>query len=81
MVLKPDLRTRGRRFRSDGQHRPRRSAAQANALLHGDVGIQDRERHRGAKAGVDNYIVKPFNAQTLKIKIDAVFAARAAPGF
>jgi two-component system chemotaxis response regulator CheY len=33
------------------------------------------------KAGVDNYIVKPFNAQTLKIKIDAVFAARAAPGF
>jgi two-component system chemotaxis response regulator CheY len=26
------------------------------------------------KAGVDNYIVKPFNAQTLKSKIDAVFA-------
>lgn len=25
------------------------------------------------KAGVDNYIVKPFNAQTLKAKIDAVF--------
>src|SRR5690606_2157000 len=25
------------------------------------------------KAGVDNYIVKPFNAQTLKSKIDAVF--------
>jgi two-component system chemotaxis response regulator CheY len=24
-------------------------------------------------AGVDNYIVKPFNAQTLKSKIDAVF--------
>ena len=26
------------------------------------------------KAGVDNYIVKPFNASTLKGKIDAVFA-------
>jgi two-component system, chemotaxis family, chemotaxis protein CheY len=26
------------------------------------------------KAGVNNYIVKPFNAQTLKSKIDAVFA-------
>lgn len=25
------------------------------------------------KAGVNNYIVKPFNAQTLKQKIDAVF--------
>ena len=25
------------------------------------------------KAGVNNYIVKPFNAQTLKGKIDAVF--------
>ena len=25
------------------------------------------------RAGVDNYIVKPFNAQTLKSKIDAVF--------
>ena len=25
------------------------------------------------KAGVSNYIVKPFNAQTLKSKIDAVF--------
>ena len=27
------------------------------------------------KAGVDNYIVKPFNAQTLKSKIETVFAA------
>ena len=27
------------------------------------------------KAGVNNYIVKPFNAQTLKHKIDAVFGA------
>jgi len=27
------------------------------------------------KAGVNNYIVKPFNAQTLKAKIEAVFAA------
>jgi len=25
------------------------------------------------KAGVSNYIVKPFNAQTLKTKIEAVF--------
>jgi two-component system chemotaxis response regulator CheY len=25
------------------------------------------------KAGVDNYIVKPFNASALKAKIDAVF--------
>jgi two-component system chemotaxis response regulator CheY len=25
------------------------------------------------KAGVNNYIVKPFNAQTLKTKIDAIF--------
>ncbi|MBS0534870.1 MAG: response regulator [Proteobacteria bacterium] len=29
------------------------------------------------KAGVSNYIVKPFNAQTLKAKIDAVFEAPA----
>ena len=27
------------------------------------------------KAGVNNYIVKPFNAQTLKSKIETVFAA------
>ena len=27
------------------------------------------------KAGVSNYIVKPFNAQTLKSKIDAVFSS------
>ena len=26
------------------------------------------------KAGVNNYIVKPFNAQTLKAKIESVFA-------
>jgi two-component system, chemotaxis family, chemotaxis protein CheY len=31
------------------------------------------------KAGVSNYIVKPFNAQTLKSKIDAVFASKAPP--
>jgi two-component system chemotaxis response regulator CheY len=30
------------------------------------------------KAGVNNYIVKPFNAQTLKSKIEAVFAKDAA---
>jgi len=43
---------------------------------HGDGGIQDRERHRAKKAGVNNYIVKPFNAQTLKAKIEAVFAEK-----
>jgi two-component system chemotaxis response regulator CheY len=31
------------------------------------------------KAGVSNYIVKPFNAQTLKTKIDAVFSDAEAP--
>jgi two-component system chemotaxis response regulator CheY len=30
------------------------------------------------RAGVSNYIVKPFNAQTLKGKIDAIFAEREA---
>jgi two-component system, chemotaxis family, chemotaxis protein CheY len=30
------------------------------------------------KAGVNNYIVKPFNAQTLQNKIEAVFANSAA---
>jgi two-component system chemotaxis response regulator CheY len=28
------------------------------------------------KAGVNNYIVKPFNAQTLKNKIEAIFAEK-----
>jgi two-component system chemotaxis response regulator CheY len=32
------------------------------------------------RAGVDNYIVKPFNAQTLKTKIESVFTARATGG-
>src|SRR5499427_2911673 len=31
------------------------------------------------KAGVSNYIVKPFNAQTLKTKIDAVFGEEQIP--
>jgi two-component system, chemotaxis family, chemotaxis protein CheY len=31
------------------------------------------------KAGVSNYIVKPFNAQTLKAKIEAVFAEKVEP--
>jgi two-component system chemotaxis response regulator CheY len=31
------------------------------------------------KAGVSNYIVKPFNAQTLKSKIEAVFLDRKTP--
>jgi two-component system, chemotaxis family, chemotaxis protein CheY len=30
------------------------------------------------RAGVNNYIVKPFNAQTLKTKIESVFLARTA---
>ena len=30
------------------------------------------------RAGVNNYIVKPFNAQTLKTKIELVFIARTA---
>lgn len=30
------------------------------------------------KAGANSYIVKPFNAQALKIKIDAAFATKAA---
>ena len=28
------------------------------------------------RAGVDNYIIKPFSSQTLKKKVDTVFAAR-----
>jgi two-component system, chemotaxis family, chemotaxis protein CheY len=32
------------------------------------------------KAGVNNYIVKPFNAQTLKSKIESVFAEKAEHG-
>ena len=32
------------------------------------------------KAGVNNYIVKPFNAQTLKSKIEAVFADKTDTG-
>ena len=31
------------------------------------------------KAGVNNYIVKPFNAQTLKAKIEAVFSEKEEP--
>jgi len=31
------------------------------------------------RAGVSNYIVKPFNAQTLKTKIDAVFGEEQIP--
>lgn len=30
------------------------------------------------KAGVDNYLVKPFNAETLKVKINAVVPGQAA---
>ena len=31
------------------------------------------------KAGVSNYIVKPFNAQTLRNKIEAIFPDVSAP--
>jgi two-component system chemotaxis response regulator CheY len=31
------------------------------------------------KAGVNNYIVKPFNAQTLKSKIESVFTEKGQP--
>jgi two-component system chemotaxis response regulator CheY len=31
------------------------------------------------KAGVNNYIVKPFNAQTLQHKIETVFSDQAPP--
>ncbi len=31
------------------------------------------------RAGVSNYIVKPFNAQTLKTKIEAVFSSSGQP--
>jgi two-component system chemotaxis response regulator CheY len=31
------------------------------------------------KAGANSYIVKPFDAQALKVKIDAAFATKAAP--
>jgi two-component system chemotaxis response regulator CheY len=31
------------------------------------------------RAGVNNYIVKPFNAQTLQSKIAAVFAVEPTP--
>jgi two-component system chemotaxis response regulator CheY len=31
------------------------------------------------KAGVSNYMVKPFTAQTLKAKIESIFATRSAP--
>jgi two-component system chemotaxis response regulator CheY len=31
------------------------------------------------RAGVDNYIVKPFNAETLRHKIEAIFRDEAAP--
>jgi two-component system, chemotaxis family, chemotaxis protein CheY len=31
------------------------------------------------RAGISNYIVKPFNGQTLKNKIDAVFSEAPAP--
>jgi DNA-binding response OmpR family regulator len=33
------------------------------------------------KAGVNSYIVKPFNAQMLKIKIEAALATKTTPPF
>ena len=43
------------------------STSRRNALRNADNVIAAK------KAGVNNYIVKPFNAATLKSKIDAVF--------
>jgi two-component system chemotaxis response regulator CheY len=51
----------------------RRRPPVAHALHHGDGGVEDRERDCSKEAGVNNYIVKPFNAATLKAKIDAIF--------
>jgi len=43
--------------------------------------VKDRERHCREKAGVSNYIVKPFNAATLKTKMEAVFPGAAEIGY
>ena len=37
----------------------------------------DRERGRGEEGRRDDYILKPFDAYILKIKIDSVFATAA----
>jgi hypothetical protein len=43
-------------------------------LLHLDRRrIRDRERYGREEGGLSNYIVKPFNAATLKTKMEAVF--------
>jgi DNA-binding response OmpR family regulator len=55
------------------------SCARADPVHHGHGGIQDRERDRGEEAGVNNYIVKPFNAQTLQNKVQSVFPDDAPP--
>ena len=39
-----------------------------------DIRVETENVIAAKKAGVNNYIVKPFNAQTLKTKIEAVFA-------
>ncbi len=51
----------------------RRSPSWRRALHHDHRRIQDRERDRGEAGRRLNYIVKPFNAETLKSKIEAVF--------
>ncbi len=45
-------------------------------LHYGHCGIEDENVIAAKRAGVNNYIVKPFNAQTLKAKIDAVSQSR-----
>ena len=46
---------------------------QRDAVHHGHRRIKTENVIAAKQAGVNNYIVKPFNAETLKSKIDAVF--------
>ena len=47
------------------------------------VTAESRREHviAAKEAGANNYIVKPFNAQTLQTKIEAVLAEKAEPAF
>ncbi len=48
-------------------------------LYHGHGQVQGRQVVAAKKAGVNNYIVKPFNAETLQNKITAVFPDAPSP--
>jgi len=39
---------------------------------------KERERGRSKKAGMEAYLVEPFEAETLKAKIETALAARTA---